>query len=240
MRVAADYYGMTVAVTVRVLSDPHAGSAFRMTDMNPQRGSAGPTPRIAFGLFTVILGIIGWFASFELLTEYVRVLKEPEYNPNCNISVLVTCGPNMGSWQGSLFGFPNAVLGVSAFMAPIIIGVTMIAGVKLPVWFWRIYQLGLFGGIVFIHWLAYQSIFNLGTLCPWCMVVWSVMIPLWWSTLFTHAARGDLGASRGLRRFGESGVQWAWVVITINIILIAAIAQFRLNWLLTEFGIGLM
>lgn len=190
------------------------------------------------GLFSIVLGIVGWVASFQLLTEYIRVLQEPEYTPNCNISLLVTCGPNMASWQGSILGFPNPIIGVAAFMAPIIVGVAMLAGSTFPVWFWRLYQLGLLGGVVFVHWLAYQSIFALGTLCPWCMVVWLAMIPLWWSTLFANAARGLLGSSPSVRSFGSGGVQWAWVVIVLNLVLIAAVAQFRLNWLFTEFGIG--
>lgn len=190
------------------------------------------------GLFSVALGLIGWFASFQLLTEYIHVLQEPEYSPNCNISLLVTCGPNMASWQGSVFGFPNPIIGVAAFVAPMIVGVAMIAGARLPEWFWWLYQVGLLGGAVFVHWLAYQSIFNLGTLCPWCMIVWLAMIPLWWTTLFANAAQGNLGGGQAFRAFGSSGVQWAWVVIALNLILIAAVAQFRLNWLFTEFGIG--
>src|SRR5690625_2916811 len=140
--------------------------------MTARRAPHSNQPRVRMGLFSIVLGIVGWVASFQLLTEYIRVLQEPEYTPNCNISLLVTCGPNMASWQGSILGFPNPIIGVAAFMAPIIVGVAMLAGSTFPVWFWRLYQLGLLGGVVFVHWLAYQSIFALGTLCPWCMVVW--------------------------------------------------------------------
>lgn len=190
---------------------------------------------VAFSLFSVALGAVGLFASFELLTEYIKTLVEPGYAPNCNLSVLVTCGPNMGSWQGSLFGFSNTIIGVAAFMAPIIIGMALLAGAAFKTWFWRLYALGLAGGYVFITWLAYQSIFNLNTLCPWCMVVWLTMIPLWWVSIAKLLADGKLG---GLRGFGASMLQWSWVLILLNYLLIAAIAQFRLNWLFSEFGIG--
>ena len=69
---------------------------------------------VAFALFTITLGAIGWFASWELLTEFIKTLQSPGYVPNCNVSILVTCGPNMGSWQGSLLGFSNTIIGVSA------------------------------------------------------------------------------------------------------------------------------
>lgn len=191
-----------------------------------------------FALFSILLGVVGWLASFALLTEYIKTLVEPGYSPNCNLSVLITCGPNMGSWQGSLFGFSNTIIGVAAFTAPIFIGVALLAGASFKTWFWRIYGLGLLGGFIFVTWLAYQSIFSLGTLCPWCMVVWLAMIPLWWVSFARMLSAGNLGSSQSAKKLGKSLLQWSWVIIFINLLLIAAVSQFRLNWLFTEFGIG--
>ncbi|HUH53977.1 MAG TPA: vitamin K epoxide reductase family protein [Microbacteriaceae bacterium] len=193
---------------------------------------------IVFGVISILLGLIGWFASFELLTEYLKSLIEPDYTPNCNVSVLVTCGPNMGSWQGSVLGFSNTIIGVSAFVAPIIIGFSVLAGANFKPWFWRLYVLGLAFGYIFITWLSYQSIFALNTLCPWCMVVWLAMIPLWWGSSSRLLANGQLGFSDKFRSLGLAIHQWAWVIILLNIIVIATVAQFKLNWLFTEFGIG--
>lgn len=190
------------------------------------------TPRsLAFAIFTIVAGAIGWFASFELLTEYVKTLKDPSYIPNCAVSVLVTCGPNMDSWQGSILGFSNTIIGVAAFTAPIFVGVSLLAGVRFPNWFWTVYRLGLGAGFVFICWLAYQSVFSLGTLCPWCMVVWTVMIPLFWFTLFAppeHWSANGSGSVRGARATLHS---WMWVVVLVCYLLIAFIAQLQLNWL---------
>src|SRR5690606_16775328 len=58
------------------------------------RSSFTSPQRVPYALFSIIAGAIGLFASFELLTEYIKTLVEPDYAPNCNISVLVTCGPN--------------------------------------------------------------------------------------------------------------------------------------------------
>ncbi|MBK0421462.1 vitamin K epoxide reductase family protein [Leucobacter sp. CSA2] len=186
---------------------------------------------LAFALFTIIAGVIGWFASFELLTEYVKVLKTPDYVPNCNVSVLVTCGPNMGSWQGSLFGFSNTILGVAAFMAPILVGFALLAGARFAPWFWHVYRVGLLGGIVFVFWLFSQSVYSLGTLCPWCMVVWSVTIPLFWVTLLRPEAVGDVPVSEPARKRIESLRSWTWVFILFSYLIIAVLAQLRLDWL---------
>lgn len=189
------------------------------------------SPRtIAFAAFNILAGVIGWFASFELLTEYVKTLKNPDYVPNCAVSILVTCGPNMGSWQGSVFGFSNTILGVAGFAAPIAVGIALLAGARFAPWFWWLYQSGLLFGFGLILWLAYQSVFSLATLCPWCMVVWTVMIPLWWISFLRPHAVGDVPHSPGAQRVFTGLYQWSWVLILVCYLLIATIAQVQLDW----------
>jgi uncharacterized membrane protein len=184
----------------------------------------------AFSIFSIVLGAIGWFASFELLTEYIKTLKQPDYIPNCAVSILVTCGPNMDSWQGSILGFSNTILGVAGFAAPIAVGVALLAGARFAPWFWSLYQVGLLGGFVLVCWLQYQSIYSIGTLCPWCMVVWLVMIPLWWTTLIRPYAVGDIPLAAGVRRFARAAYSWVWVLVVINYLVVATVAQMQLNW----------
>ena len=175
------------------------------SQLNAQR------PR-GFAIFTILLGGLGLLASFQLLTEYLKTLSSPGYTPNCNISVLVTCGPNMGSWQGSVFGFSNPILGIAAFVVPILIGFALLAGARFASWFWALYLCGLFGGFIFISWLAYQSIFNLGTLCPWCMVVWLAMIPLLLGILIGALAISSVSTAlpsiRGDLTLSDTGALW--------------------------------
>lgn len=187
--------------------------------------------RYAFAVFTIIAGVAGWIASFELLTEYIKTLRDPDYVPNCSVSILVTCGPNMESWQGSILGFSNTIIGVAAFAAPIAVGVALLAGARFRNWFWLLYQLGLFAGFVFVCWLQFQSIFVLGTLCPWCMVAWAAMIPLWWISLTWPYASGDIAISPSARRVARGLSSWVWVVILVNVLIVAAISQFQLDWL---------
>lgn len=190
---------------------------------------------LGFAIFSIVAGVIGWFASFELLTEFVHKLKDPSYIPNCNVSVIVSCGPNMESWQGSAFGFTNTLLGIAAFMAPIFVGVSLLAGAKFAPWFWRVYQLGMLGGISFVFWLAYQSVFSLGTLCPWCMVVWTVTIPLFWVTLFRPYTVGDIPVKESMQRIFAKLYSWTWVIVLVCYLVIAFVAQIRLDWL-SEFS----
>ncbi|MBC9943998.1 vitamin K epoxide reductase family protein [Leucobacter sp. cx-328] len=189
-----------------------------------------PNRSRVFPIATIVFGFIGLFAAFELITEYIKKIQEPGYIPNCNVSVLVTCGPNMDSWQGSIFGFSNTIIGVGAFMAPIIVGFAILAGARFANWFWILYRIGLALGLIFVGWLAYQSIYSLGTLCPWCMVVWAATIPLFWTTLFQPEAAGYVNVSDRTQQRFVNMRSWVWVAIALCYIIIAAAAQFRLDW----------
>jgi len=189
-----------------------------------------PKGRTAFAIFTIAAGVVGWFASFELLTEYIKTLTDPGYVPNCSVSILVTCGPNMDSWQGSVLGFSNTIIGVAAFVVPILIGVIMLTGATFPRWFWNLYQLGLLGGFVLVCWLQIQSIYEIRTLCPWCMVVWIAMIPLWWISFAWPYGSGEIPLSGRRAKLAASAASWTWVVIFFNILAVAVFAQLELNW----------
>lgn len=183
-----------------------------------------------YAIFSIVAGLIGWFASFELLTERIKTLANPAYVPNCDFSVLVTCGPNMSSWQGSVFGFTNTIFGVTMFVAPIFVGVALLARARFDGWWWMLYQLGNLFGIALVFWLFSQSVYVLGTLCPWCMVVWTVMIPLWWTNLIRPYAHGDIPLPAGGKRVFEAIYSWLWVIVAVTYITLAALAQIRLNW----------
>ena len=43
--------------------------------------------------------------------------------------------------------------------------------------------------MVFVHWLIYQSVFVIGALCPYCMVVWAVTIPTFFYVTVHNLAR---------------------------------------------------
>jgi uncharacterized membrane protein len=117
-------------------------------------------------------GITGFIASFLLTVDKIEVLKDSGYTPSCNISETLNCKSVMLSKQAEVFGFPNALIGIAAFAIFIAIGVALLAEVQFPKWFWQIAFVGTLLGVIFSHWLAYQTTFEIGALCPYCMVAW--------------------------------------------------------------------
>jgi len=170
----------------------------------------------------VIAGVIGWFASAALLIERVKSLQNPTKTLTCDISPFVSCGPLFDRWQASLFGFPNPILGVAGFVVPIVIGVGIFAGASFKSWFWRCTVIGLGAAWVFVTWLFTQSVFNIGVLCPYCLVVWFATIPMWWTVVIVTIIQGYWGPN--IREFvSRRGVSYIVVAITLNYGVIALI-----------------
>lgn len=128
--------------------------------------------------WVLIAGAIGLLSSITLTVEKIELLRNPSYVPSCNINPIVSCGSVMVTPQASLFGFPNPLLGIAGFTVVVVTGVLAVTKVPLPRWYWVGLAFGVLLGTVFVHWLIYQSLYRIGALCPYCMVVWAVTITL--------------------------------------------------------------
>ncbi|GAA1651583.1 vitamin K epoxide reductase family protein [Actinoplanes couchii] len=141
-------------------------------------------------------GLIGALAAFVLMVEKVELLKDPSYVPSCSINPILSCGSVMVTDQAAVFGFPNPLIGVAAFPVVAATGALLLARVALPRWWWLSLQAGALFGVGFVHWLFVQSLYRIGALCPYCMVVWVVMILIFCYLTLANAERGHLPAPR--------------------------------------------
>nr|WP_279672441.1 vitamin K epoxide reductase family protein [Flexivirga meconopsidis] len=130
------------------------------------------------GWILSICGAIGLVAAGTLSIEKYKLLTNPFYAPSCNVSATINCGTVMQSDQAAAFGFPNPFIGLVGFAVVLTIGVAVLAGARFSRWFWWGLTAGVAAGLVFVGWLAFQSIFVIEALCPYCMAVWAVMLVL--------------------------------------------------------------
>lgn len=202
----------------------------------PQPASAEANRRpIGYALLLVVCFAFGIWAAFQLTLDKFAVLEHPDATLSCNISPFIQCSKNLGSAQGSVFGFPNPLIGLMAWIAPLVVGAALLAGARFDRWFWALFNLGTLGGWVFVCWLQYQSIEVLHTLCIWCMLTWSVMIPLFWVTTFRNLATGVYGAGAPAR-IGAVLLRWSPVVVIANYLVIAVAAQLQFDLIHFFFG----
>ena len=174
----------------------------------------------------VVGGILGLVAAFELTVEKVRVLADPTYIPACDLNPVLSCGSVIVTPQAEVFGFPNPVLGLTGFAVVITLGVLMAGRVAMPRWVWLGLNAGALLGFAFVQWLVWQSLYSIGSLCPWCMVVWTVTAPIFVWVTSANLLSGRLptpeswssavSALVGLRGL----ILAAWYVIVLGLIVV--------------------
>jgi uncharacterized membrane protein len=160
----------------------------------------------------LVAGVAGLIASATLTIEKIELLLNPAYVPSCNLNPVVSCGSVMTTPQAAAFGFPNSLIGVAAFSVVTVTGVLAVAKVPLPRWYWVGLTVGTLFGAGFVHWLIFQSLYRIGALCPYCMVVWVATMTLLVVVASIAFGPGDDGRGGAVVRELHN---WRWSLATI-------------------------
>lgn len=189
-------------------------------------------PGRALALLLLIGGLIGFAAAFVLTVEKLALLTDVGYTPSCSLNPVLNCGSIMKTTQAEAFGFPNPLIGLAAFPAVAATGAAILAGARLARWYWLGLQVGVTFGIAFVGWLIFQSLYRIGALCPYCMVVWAVVVPLFLYVSLRNAQSGVFG-----RRVAASGAvrtlaEWHLLVLTVVVLVVLGLIteQFWYYW----------
>ncbi|MCO1574752.1 vitamin K epoxide reductase family protein [Crossiella sp. SN42] len=168
-------------------------------------------------------GLVGLVAAFVLTVEKFELMLNPNYIPTCTFNAALSCGTVMQSPQAAVFGFPNSLLGIGGFGVVTAIGFGLLAGATYRRWFWLGLQAGATLGLVFVHWLVVQSLYDIRVLCPYCMVVWAVTIPVFVYTTLHNLERGHFGGRAGGRAVvGYHGILTAtWLAVIAALVFTA-------------------
>lgn len=176
----------------------------------------------SYAWLLILAGLLGWWASFSLTLDRLKVLANPDSTLGCDIASFISCKSVMLSDQAQLFGFPNPLIGIAAFVAPVAVGVAILAGARFANWFWLLFAIGNTLGFTFVLWLFDQAVFSIGALCPWCMVAWTGMIPIFWTTLLLGAREGFVPVPTRTIRFFVAAYDYVWLPIVLTYLGIAA------------------
>jgi uncharacterized membrane protein len=173
----------------------------------------------------LIGGLIVAWAALMLSIEVFHRLKNPAYVPVCNLNPILSCTSVADSHQAEAFGFPNYFLGLAGYGAVTAIGLAMLAGAKFKRWFWRVVQAGMIFAFLFMTWLQFETLYRIGALCIFCMVLWVFTWPMFWYTTLYNLRAGNIKLSKKLNgvvafayRF-HAEILTTWYVIIIALIL---------------------
>ncbi|MDH6132318.1 putative membrane protein [Kitasatospora sp. MAA4] len=191
-----------------------------------------PAPSRGYALLLCVAGVLGLAAAFVLTTDKIKLLQNPNYVPSCNINPIISCGSVMRTEQASVFGFPNSLLGLIGFAVVVATGVGVLAGARYRRWYWLGLQAGTVFGLMLIHWLIGQTLYSIGAVCPYCMLVWASTITLFWYTTLHNLRTGVIPVPPKLRPVVRELNRYHWVVPVLwyAVILLLVLNRFWSYW----------
>lgn len=126
-----------------------------------------------YWLFGTMLafGIVGLISAFILTIEKFHLMADPDAVLSCSINLVLNCSTVMQTWQSSVFGFPNMLIGLMGYPVVITVAVAGLCGVRFPRLFLIVANICYGLGALFAYWLFFQSVYAIQVLCPWCLIV---------------------------------------------------------------------
>ncbi|GEP35404.1 membrane protein [Nocardioides szechwanensis] len=178
----------------------------------------------------LIASVASLVASFVLSIDALRLAEDPTADLGCNINAVISCGTVASSWQSSLLGFPNAFLGLMTEPVVITIAVASLAGLKFPRWFMVTAQAIYTLGLVFAYWLFQQAMFEIGALCPWCLLVTLATTLVFFEMTYVNIRDDNLFLPRrvqaALTRFVRSDLDLILVVVWVLVLVLAVVLKY--------------
>jgi len=176
------------------------------------------------GITLFLLSLVAFVSATILTLEKLAVLADPNHVLSCSINPFISCGPIMNSWQASLFVIPNSIIGMVGFGLLCLIAITgMIA--RLPKWYWLATFIGVALALTFIIWLMSQSLFVIGALCIYCMIVWAMTIPLFWLTLANFIQKYNLKKIKFINTYRVS-----FIIVSYLTVIVIILIRFKDYW----------
>jgi len=179
-----------------------------------------------FSILLIIVGVVGVIASTQLTIDKIHVLKDPNFDPACNINPIFSCGSVMKTKQAEIAGVPNTLIGLVTFPVLITIGTAMLFGARMNRKFWQLFQLGALGGLGMVIYLFFQGVYRINALCIYCVATWVAILPLVWYTTLFNLARENIV----LPKKYQTAKNWVInhhgdVLIVVYIVMLAAILE---------------
>ena len=169
-------------------------------------------------------------ASLVLSIDAVRLAENPNADLGCNINAVISCGTVASSWQSSLLGFPNAFLGLITEPVVITVAVAALGGVVFPRWFMIAAQVVYTVGLAFAYWLFYEAMFDIGALCPWCLLITVSTTLVFFEMTYVNIRDDNLRLPRrvqgALTSFIRSGLDLIVLVVWLLVLLLAVVLKY--------------
>jgi uncharacterized membrane protein len=169
-------------------------------------------------------------AAFVLSAEAVQLAKDPNATLSCSINVVLNCATIALHPTSELFGFPNSFLGMVAEPVVITVAIAGLAGIRFPRRFMFAAQIGYTLGLIFALYLFYLSMFVIGALCPWCLLVTASTIFVWFSITRYNIREKNLYLPKGIQKRATRFIEKDYDKLVLGITIAVMIAGIFLKY----------
>lgn len=175
----------------------------------------------------ILGGLFGLYAAFTITINKIELIKNPNFVPTCSINPWLDCGTVMKSKWGSMFGFPNALAGLSLYALALWTGVTLWFNDNLNRNYLKFCTLLAGLGFIGNNTLTYISSSIIFALCPWCLLAHTGTMLVFFSLLtylittrqlFDDEARSAIWANR-ISKGWSIGFTILYMVFVIGYVL---------------------
>lgn len=171
--------------------------------------------------------MLSLLASFVLSAEAIELAKNPDAILSCSINVVLNCATVAAHPSSELFGFPNAFIGMMAEPVVITVAIAGLAGIAFPRRFMFAAQIGYTLGLAFAFYLLGVSLFVIGALCPWCLLVTLTTTLVWFAITRYNIRENNLYLPKKLQKRlhtfvakdFDKLVMWGLIVLIIAVII---------------------
>jgi uncharacterized membrane protein len=183
----------------------------------------------SFGVM-LIGGLAALTAAFVLTLEKFHLYEDPNAILSCSINIVLNCTTVMQTWQSSVFGFPNMIIGLMAYAVVVTVALAGLSGVKFPRWWLITANVGFLLGLLFAYWLFFQSVYAIEVLCPWCLIVTTATTLIFSGMLHYNLKQNVFGlkeqANAKVQKFLAGGFHQMIVLSWIALMVVLVILKF--------------
>lgn len=183
-------------------------------------------------IFTSMLvgATLSLLASFVLSVEAIEIAKNPNAELSCSVNIVLNCATVAAHPTSTFMGFPNPFLGLMAEPVVITVAIAGLAGVRFPRLFMFTAQIFYTIGFLFALGLLYVSMFVIGALCPWCLLVTLTTTLVWFAITRYNIREDNLYLSKRLSKRAHAWLDKDYDKFVMAVLIFAIIAGIFLKY----------
>lgn len=195
-----------------------------------QRDDARSRDNLWIFLSMLIGAIFSLLAAFVLTIESFELAKNPDATLSCNLNIILNCATVASHPTSNLFGFPNPLIGLMTEPVIITVAIAGLIGIVFPRRFMFLAQIGYTLGFLFAIFLFFISMFVIGALCPWCLLVTASTTFVWFSITRYNIRENNLYLPKKIQAAAHRFIEKDYDKLVLGILIALMVAAIFLKY----------